>query len=426
MLIALITLMIGLFFSVIAGSRNVFIAIILTRSIADPIFELTKGGGGMGVGGGVNLLVIALALKTFLKSPHVALPSAAVIWFPFLIAILPCAMLAPSGGGDGLRWYLSIVSYFCVFVLPYYYIKSQEDFHKFLLVVLGASLLPVLLAPVLPGMEIEGQMRAMSTFTHPNILSFFLVATLFVCLLLIQELPPTAKILRIAITLYIPLVLLVIITTKTRSAWMAAGLLLVVYALIYDRRYILYMALGAVAAAATPGVLERIQDLGQGNVAEDYAALNSYAWRLTLWESALEWADDGRWLGYGATSFRMYMPWFFPLPLPDEQGLDAHSSYIQLIFEGGYVGISGFLWLLGSLCMAVYIYRNRQNYNWILSAAAIAGYALVSSSDNVMQYLAYNWYFFFLLGSVCAYGALLKRGLERPRRTYESEALSPA
>lgn len=51
------------------AKEQLLYCILLTRSICDPIFTLTKSGGGLGLGAGVNLLVIAITILYIFDKP---------------------------------------------------------------------------------------------------------------------------------------------------------------------------------------------------------------------------------------------------------------------------------------------------------------------------------------------------------------------
>jgi O-antigen ligase len=193
------------------------------------------------------------------------------------------------------------------------------------------------------------------------------------------------------------------------------------YALWLDRRFLIaFIALPLLLVTPTP-ISDRLSDLGNGASIESLkelnanTQLNSAAWREALWRSAVPSIIEEPVLGHGLQSFRALTTEFFPLAGPD--GIDAHNLYLQFIFEMGIVGFAAYLWLLGSLTR--WIQEGlRYDPNAIAVALTIlAAYVFESFADNMIYYLAFNWYFMFALGTIGAWIEYHKRGAHaRPRR----------
>src|SRR5262249_29767045 len=154
-----------------------------------------------------------------------------------------------------------------------------------------------------------------------------------------------------------------------------------------------------------PGVEERLLDLQTGWLDYGYARLNSYAWRKILWQSALDWLMENPSeylvLGYGLGSFEHYLPMFFPRAGVERVG--AHNVFLQIFFEMGILGLLAFLCLFVALFSKLKIgYSFDKGGAMILMGLALAQLA-ASYSDNMLDYLAYQWYFWFIMGVVCAW-----------------------
>lgn len=82
--------------------------------------------------------------------------------------------------------------------------------------------------------------------------------------------------------------------------------------------------------------------------------------------------------------------------------MNAHSVYVQLIFETGGFGLAAFIWLhfrVGQLLVPFY----KQNKLMIFSAIMfLLEFALDAYSDNMLAYLSFNWYLWFVLGAAYA------------------------
>ena len=103
-------------------------------------------------------------------------------------------------------------------------------------------------------------------------------------------------------------------------------------------------------------------------------------------------------MGQGLYSFKTLSKVFFSVA---KDGVDPHNTYLQVMFETGALGLVSFTFLFASLIRRFFI-KLRSEISDISTAAAIGiasvlGYATICSSDNVLYYLSYNWYFWFFL-----------------------------
>jgi O-antigen ligase len=326
-------------------------------------------------------------------------------WLPFLLLGLCGVALAPATG-DAVRLYLAQVSYCAVFVSAFYVVRTPADFKRCVHIVLYSSVLPLLYA--LADIALHGGVigpngaRLQSTFAHPNIFAFYL--TLVVALgfyVLKSDTYALSGRQRAGLGAYLLLLMAMLALTQTRSAWIACGALFLGYGLLFERRYLLYMLVVPLLVLAIPDVRDRVLDLGAGNEVKLYAKLNSFAWRLYIWESGLAWMRPSRYLlGYGIDAFQFYSPTFFPLAGKTHFG--AHNLYLQWLFELGALGLLACLWLFGRLLWTLKRLLPFNRLAGFVLIALLLQYMIVSASDNMAAYLAFNWYFWFVLGAGCA------------------------
>lgn len=389
------------------GMARLFLVVLITRAACDPVFESIKpeSGGGMGLGALVNLFVLFVAALYYLRRPQAIGRIVAPIWVPFLIAALVSTAIAPSFASSA-RLFLVQLSYCAVFAIPFYLVRSPADVRPCLNAILLSSLIPV--AYGLAQLALQGGLRGgeeyriSATFSHPNIFGFYLVLIMAAILYLQRAAGvPPRPVLRRALWLYMIVLVALLVCTKTRSAWAGAFMVFAVYGMFFRRRLLLYVLLVPALLLLDPAVRERLADLGSSNQSPTQGNVNSFAWRMLLWKAGLNWMDDHHaGFGYGLDSFKFYSPHFFPLEGPDTW--DPHNVYVQLYFEAGLAGLAAYAWLfarLSAMLRAVFA-RDREGAT-ILIALALA-YLATSASDNMLYYLSYNWYFWFLMGTVCA------------------------
>ena len=382
--------------------------ILLLRAAGDVFFESTRlaiGSVQIGVGGLVNLSVILIALLLVAEKPALLPRRMALIWLPFLLLGAGGVLVAPSAGG-ALRLYLAQLSYCAMFVCAFYVVRTPDDFKRCVRIVLLSSVLPLLYGvasiALHGGVTGPNGARLQSTFAHPNIYAFYLTLVVALGFYVLKSASyRLSGVQRLGLGSYLLVLLAMLALTQTRSAWIACFALFFAYGMLFERRYILYLLVLPLLALAIPEVRERVLDLGTGNEVRQYAKLNSFAWRLYIWQSGLGWMRPARYaLGMGVDAFAYYSPSFFPLAGATHFG--AHNVYVQWLFELGALGLAAYLWLMARL---LWILRRLMRVERLLGfvlLALVLQYAIVSGADNMAAYLAFNWYFWFVAGAGCA------------------------
>lgn len=393
-------------------------AILLLRASGDVFFETTRVALGpmqIGVGGLINAFVILVALLLAAEKPDLLPKKMLVFWLPFLLLGF-CGVLLEPAPGDAARLYLAQVSYCAVFVSAFYLVRTPADFKRCVRIVLYSSVPPLLYGllhiAVHGGVTGPNGARLQSTFAHPNIYAFYLTLVLALGFYVLKSANYTLSGLqRAGLAAYLLLLLAMLALTQTRSAWIACFGLFFVYALRFERRYLLYLLVVPVLALAIPEVRERVLELGTGNEVRQYAKLNSFAWRQYIWESGLGWMQPAHYLqGYGLDAFAFYSPTFFPLAGSTHFG--AHNLYVQWLFELGALGLLAFLWLFARLLWVLRRLLALDRLGGFVLIALVLQYLLMSASDNMAAYLAFNWYFWFVAGAGCA---LVSHGAPAPQ-----------
>jgi len=405
-----------LLFLFLLNKRALLLMILVFRASADLLFEQSKlslGGQQLGVGALVNLAVLGIAILLVVEEPGVVPKrTVAIMWTGFLLTAFIGMLMAPLKV-EAARTYLVLTSYLAIFVSAFYFVKVARDFGFCVRIVLWSSLIPTLFALVDIALHAGdaglSEFRLQSTFTHANILAFYL--TLVIALVLYVLKSATFQLSfwkRTGLVTYMLYLLVLLLLTQTRSAWVACFAIFFVYGLMFERRYLVYLILTPMLALLIPSIRERLIDLTMGNEYIQYAQLNSFAWRRMIWETGLKWMEPERYLlGYGIDSFKYYAPIFFPLAGKVNWG--AHSVYVQWLFEVGILGLFSYLWLFGRLLWLLRQMSPSDKLGAFLTISLIIEYLTISFSDNMFAYLAFNWYFWFILGAGCAVIAVVKK-----------------
>jgi O-antigen ligase len=341
-----------------------------------------------------------------LENPKALSKKMALAWLGFFLTGLYGIALSPQKA-DAVRLYLAWVSNFCVFTAAFYVVKNERDFIFCLRLILWASVGPSLYMLYEIFMNVDavasGGFRVKSSFTHPNIFAFFLMLVIIILPYLISRAQTESSPWRRSILVLYMLVLVAGIgLTQTRSAWLACAAVFVCYGIIFRRRYLFYILSIAILCLFVPVIRDRLVDLGSGNeIYTEQAKLNSFAWRVALWESALFWMEPVRYLlGYGIGAFREYAPVFFARS--DGIHWDAHNVYVQWFFDVGILGLCCYVWIhVRTIFTLRHLLAMDRSIAFTIIAIVLS-YMLISFSDNMMFYLAFNWYYWFAVGAACA------------------------
>lgn len=400
--------------------RMMLVLILLFRAAGDVVLETTRfslGGYQTGVGGLINAFVILLAIVLTAENYRSIPRKSIYVWFPFMAICIVAAVISPAPG-EAIKVLLVQVSYFAMFVSAFHLIRTREDFDYCVRLVLWSSALPLLYAFVQIAMGLSIGLnnfyfRLQSTFSHPNIFAFYLTLLLYLGFYLFKTMGANVKIrYRIFMVLYLGTLIVMLLLTKTRSAWLSALLGFVVYALFFERRYLLFLFVLPVLALLIPGITDRFSDLGQGNEVVLYGKLNSFAWRVYLWECALNWIAPKYYaFGQGLYSFRHFSGVFFPLAGAEggTAGPGAHSVFVQWIFEIGVLGLISYLYIFYKAVRQLLQLWKVERLVALILLVSIANYLIVNFSDNLADYLSFNWYFWFIIGSGVALMNVLAR-----------------
>jgi O-antigen ligase len=393
------------FLFLVIRPKETLILLLVARPLLDWVLELTKirvGGTQFSVGASLNLAVIVLGI--FMAFYYKGFPrrDSVIRWWIIYLLVLVAATAYSPYLGQAARLVINQLTYFTMFLIPFFIIKSREDF-LFWLKVLGISfILPVIFADInlLQGGKeyTDAGNRVVGTFTHPNILAFYLVLglTVYFYILTDKEFKMSREIRVWAKILMLNMAVL-LIATKTRNAWMACFLIFFIYGLLKDKKMMLTLLLIVPAALAVPTVQERIATIVKGD-SSGYKGLNSFEWRLRMWESSMPMIAKKPLEGYGLTSFKPMSKDFSTVGTSG-----AHSVYVELLFETGIFGLASFVLLFWSALMVFFRNMNAasdpaQSKLWAVLIGYVISYILICSADNLSYYLAFNWYVWFFLG----------------------------
>jgi O-antigen ligase len=386
---------------------TVVLAILLTRSSLDTVLDIVQidvgGGSALTLGAGINALLVGItALLTMTHSNRV--PWGILTgWISFVAFCAVMSVTTPDPIGVA-RMLLVLISYQCAFMLPFFFIRSARDTKPLINAIIYSSIIPsaVAIAQITGLLPPDADGRLTATFTHPNIFAFYLLAVgAAIAYRLASSAFRNTMFQRLALIAYSGLLSGLLLATQTRSAWLGALVLLFCYAVFVQRVALLGIIALPVVVLFSPSIQERLLNIleppeyiGSGVV------LNSYDWRRQLWHDALVWINERPLSGHGGLgSFFAQSPSFFSL---EKSNFYAHNVFVQLAFEVGYIGAILFFFVFAQKAW-IFLWTSRREWPVrVIGATFCVVYLLVSYSDNMLYYLASNWYTFALLGALMA------------------------
>ncbi|WP_342733652.1 O-antigen ligase family protein [Bradyrhizobium sp. B117] len=377
--------------------RYSLLFLLLVRTPADGlILESRVEGGGLSPGAILNVAAICLALLSLLLRPQTSAKIPFLVWGPYL-AISGISLTYATDAFGAVRFFLSMVSYPAIFTASLLLLRSERDVVLLFKCVILSSIIPSAVAFYQVATEGFSD-RIQGTLGHPNIFAFYILSVLIAILYYWHAKRPSL-LKRYVLGAYSVLQLALLLFTQTRNAWGAAAIVAMIYAIVVNRK--LLLALPAIPMLLlVPPIADRItnveatQNVTFDEVERGLVVVNSYVWRQKLWGAALEHSANDRLMGKGFNSFHDNSAAFFPLG-----ATEAHSGYVQAIYEIGLIGLLTYAWLYVSV--GILILHRRENYTkqgWVI-CCLVAANLVVNYADNIPYYLAYNWYIWSMFGA---------------------------
>lgn len=403
-----------LIFSFLLAGRYLGDAILIFRASIDLLLNQTRvAGGGVGLGAAINFVVVLSGLRS-LFSKDKKMRDGVFIWIPFLIFLFLSLLNAPDKIA-ALKSFVAFLTCVAAYITGRGAALNNSFLRVMFLTVAGSAIaFCVSMGYLAVGKgylpESDGGLRFAGIFGHPNILAFFCVINSAIMLYLEESKCVSSWKLMALLRVHLAFTLILLLATRTRSAWAAEAVLYFGYALFFKRRYFIYIALSLLVALAVPGVQDRVIGVFSSGATHSGAVGNSYDWRLMLWRDALGSLSAIQFVtGRGLSSFYYYCSSFFSLSGGLRWG--AHSIFVQLIYELGVFGLLAFVFILIK-CFFVFLSAFKKGLvrpEATIGLFLVLMYVFVGYSDNMFDYVAFNYYFYSLLGALMGKACLANK-----------------
>jgi O-antigen ligase len=256
------------------------------------------------------------------------------------------------------------------------------------------------------------QNRIVGTFAHPNAFAFALLIGIAAAAILWFMAKPGRE--RLLWSLLGGFYFILLILTYTRSTWIAAFIIGVVWLLNYQRKLILPLALLAVLVVfifpIISATLERSYniDLNENPVVqrlqpESEEEEGSLYWRWRTWGETLPAVWLQPFFGYGPGNFP-YVRMNYVTYETDLRALEAHNDYLRLAIETGLIGLLAYLMVYISLLKNFIRHRTVVSKPLVVGMVALLTAILIASfSDNVLRNAPMQWMLWSLAGMASGY-----------------------
>lgn len=248
--------------------------------------------------------------------------------------------------------------------------------------------------------------RAFGTMANPNTYAGYLA--LFAAPLLALFTVRMGAGARLLVTGSLLTVVLAILFSLSRSAWMALALAMVLISIARDRRIMLLLIVGALLLpAVSPTMAGR---LAQG-FSMAYLNKSAAGGRIDWWNRAQEVAAVNPVFGVGPGQFGGAVANYFGtkanvlVNLPERHPIWVDSQYFQYIAEVGYLGLAIFFWIIITFLRAARdVYRRSDEMTGALVlgfAAAVVGLLVQSTFASIwemQQITSVVWFGMGLIG----------------------------
>lgn len=335
--------------------------------------------------------------------------------FALFVGLSTASLLYTPSLSETLREVVRVGSIFAFFLLGTQLLTHRERFNGVIKALLTSLIIPIGVGLIQfingSGVSFGGvDNRVYGTFGHPNGFAFYLVLTLGISITALMTTPAAAR--RRWWYAGIALLVLMLILTYTRGAWIGLGVFLVVLGCFYYRKLLIWGAIAlAVLVFLFPTInrftfdqfnlnlyrLPLIERLTDSSVEE-----SSIDWRLRVWDEMSRHVYDRPIQGYGLGTFpsirEQYVNGFF-------ESTEAHNDYLRLAIELGFTGVGLYLLLQLSVLIAlakrIYTHPASRERTWAIGLfGLVLAFAVMSFFDNLLQGTAIMWALWVVVAGV--------------------------
>ncbi len=253
--------------------------------------------------------------------------------------------------------------------------------------------------------------RVYGTFAHPNVLATFCLVMLA---LIARERERDATSRKRAYLFFSLLLVLMIIATYTRAAWIVLVFSSVSIAFLRRRRRLLHAMIGGMIAVLLLGMASRflppcfqaeVMDLSVvRRVSQRPPRADSLQWRWWVVRGSFKIFAMRPILGFGYGTFPTVWDRYKDPARRADPSSEAHNDYIRLLVEEGVVGLGIYLIILISFSLFALKQSIRTGWRHSVFPISVLSYCLISLTENMLRHTASAWWLWALWGAWSAEG----------------------
>ncbi len=358
----------------------------------------------------LGILFIILHFQRFLRFPLLVPFLILTIWGLFTLTY---SISTNSTSYELLRFFNLFVIGFMAFIS----VTRYRDFRTLLHAIFLSSILPIAfgLYQFSFGIGLQDENvsipRIFGTFSHPNVYSLFLFALVALTILYFFVYAKTRES-RLMIVSYLALLMVTLLLTYARIAWIALFIFLFLLSIWRFRLLLIPLVLFPIILITfSVSIQDRV------NEALHPTPDSSITWRKNLWNDMILKTDfeNRELLGTGMDTFRISSEELRGLRFGSN---DPHNDFVKFYVEGGLVGVIVLIAYISSfLFLIIHIYQKTPSHS-LRTLATIAGFVILtlllsSLSDNIFKNTPVQWILWTMLGGLLAlYRESTKKSLE--------------
>lgn len=236
--------------------------------------------------------------------------------------------------------------------------------------------------------------RINSVMFHPNLFAGYLVLSLSAGLGLFHQ--AAAKRIKVLYAGALLATALALVLTASRAGWIGAGLMLVTFGLVVDRRWLMVLVGATTAALAFfPNMIfARLSALSWDNPSFD-------KYRLLVWRATIHMIEKKPFFGWGPGMWSQVYPFY---RLPEETHIlpHAHNYYLHVSAEFGIPVVVALFSLVVLVCARGVRQTAHTQYHLpvLATVCGVVGYLVVNMFDYTLSEGRNAMAFFLLVGGI--------------------------
>lgn len=304
-----------------------------------------------------------------------------VLAFLSLLSMINSIDLYASAAGLA-KMVTAVMSY----VLAYNIVKDETDAKRLLMVLLVATIVPMLVGYYqfftdTGGRAFGAMNRVRGTLGLANAYGIYLAFSLFAAIILLLH--PRWKVSKFFVMAVMASILVSTVIALNRGTWIALAFSIVCSSLLYIRRIkVRYLIVAAVLIAGVFSnlIVNRFAELEERS---DYQPLNTFERRLEFWGATLEKVPEHLLIGWGIGTTRHVMQ------KGTQEAYVTHNDYLRLLLEVGVLGLAAYLWFLAAIAFQT-LRRWRRRQLWQVNyplMIAIGYFLIISLPQNIYDHM---------------------------------------